>query len=460
MLNLSPQRVLDNVEQLGLKSIKRINLPTGQRMFRRWVLALLLVAVALLFLPWVQNFRAEGTVTAFDPQSRPQTIQATIPGSIVEWYVFEGDTVRKGDTIVRLTETKPEYLDPDLVERTGESRIAKQQSAEGYLAKAEALAQQAANLRQEQELKLRQAQNKLSQSRLYVSTLEADLAQQRTQVEIAEYQQARTDSLFNRGLKSLTDLEAKRLKAQEARAKLTAIENKIDQARTDIDQAQLAIQNIQPEYAGKLAKIESDRQSALTDNYSARGDIAKLRSLETNYRIRQGYEVITAPQDGIIAKIFKPGLGEQVKEQTEIASILPLTFVPAVEMYVEPFNLPLIGIGEEVRLLFDGWPAIVFSGWPGASYGTFVGEIAAVDNIIDSKGRYRVLVRPDEDNKDWPEALRPGSGAEGVVLLNRVPVWYELWRQLNAFPPDFYDPDSGATTDKPKTKAAAKRIAK
>jgi hypothetical protein len=32
-----------------------------------------------------------------------------------------------------------------------------------------------------------------------------------------------------------------------------------------------------------------------------------------------------------------------------------------------------------------------------------------------------------------------GSGASGIALLNDVPIWYELWRQLNGFPPDYYE---------------------
>lgn len=461
MLNLSPHSVSEQVAALDLSSLTHVMRPTGQRMFRRWVLAALAVAVALLFLPWVQNFRARGTVTALDPAARPQTIQSTIPGRVEAWYVREGDTVRRGDTIARLSETKPEYLDPQLVERTGATRDAKSSSADGYIAKAEALAGQAANTRQERDLKLRQAQNKLEQSRLYVATLVAELAQQRTEVEVADYQLARADTLYRRGLKPLTDQEAKRLKAQEAGAKLTATENKLDQARTDIRQAELALTSVEPEYAGELAKIESDRQSALTDYYTAVGDVATLSSQEAGYRIRRGYNYITAPQDGIVARVLKPGLGETVKEDDGVVSILPRTFIPAVEMYVEPFNLPLVRVGEEVRFLFDGWPAIVFSGWPGASYGTFVGEIAAVDNIIDAKGRYRVLVRPDAEGKGWPAALRPGSGAEGVVLLNRVPVWYELWRQLNAFPPDYYTGHAeGDDSEGVKRKAPAKAVAK
>lgn len=459
MLNLSPQRVLENVSELGLKSLDNINLPTGQSMFRRWTLALLLICIILLFLPWIQNFRAKGKVTALNPASRPQTIQSSIPGRVEAWYVMEGDTVLKGDTIARLSEIKPEYLDPDLVARTGRTRDAKSSAADGYFAKAAALANQARMTRQERDLSLSKAKNKLEQSLLYVSTLRADLAQQETQVEIANYQLARADSLYRRGLKPLTDQEGKRLKARAATAKLTELRNKLDQSITDVEQARLAIQTVGPEYNGKLAKIESDRQSAMTAYFTSIGEVEKLNTQETSYRIRQEFEHIVAPQDGVIAKVLKPGIGETVKEGDEVVSILPRTFIPAVEMFVDPFNLPLVKVGEEARFLFDGWPAIVFSGWPGLSYGTFVGEIAAVDNIIDDKGRYRVLVKPSADSNPWPEELRPGSGAEGVVLLNRVSVWYELWRQLNAFPPDYYDPQ-GDSDNEVKTKAPAKVLAK
>ena len=86
--------------------------------------------------------------------------------------------------------------------------------------------------------------------------------------------------------------------------------------------------------------------------------------------------------------------------------------------------------------------AIVFSGWPNASFGAFGGEVVAIDNFISANGKYRVLVSPDPDDHPWPEGLRVGSGAVGMALLNDVPIWYELWRQLNGFPPNYYSPES------------------
>ncbi|MFK8161238.1 MAG: HlyD family secretion protein [Lewinella sp.] len=441
MLNLSPQSVLSDVKGMGLSALDSVELPNGQRMFRRWMLVFIVLSIIVIFMPWRQNFRAKGTVTALDAADRPQSIHATLPGRIEAWYVFEGDTVRSGDTIARVSEIKSDYFDPELVERTGAIRDAKTSSAEGYLAKAAALSQQIVSFEQERELKLKQNQNKYEQSLLYVTTLEADLVQQTVQVDIAEYQERRTDTLNARGLKSLSDLEAKRLKTQEAVAKKIAIENKLDQAKTEVQQTRIALESVGPTYRGKIAKAESDRQSALTAYYGSVGDATKLSSEETNYRMRRDFGYIIVPQDGVIGKILTPGIGETVKEGEAIVTILPKGFRAAVELFVDPFNLPLVQQGQEVRFLFDGWPAVFFSGWPGLSYGTFSGEVVAIDNIIDTKGRYRVLIRPKEDGRPWPLALRPGSGAEGVALLGEVAVWYEIWRQLNAFPPDYYQND-------------------
>jgi len=100
----------------------------------------------------------------------------------------------------------------------------------------------------------------------------------------------------------------------------------------------------------------------------------------------------------------------------------------------------LIHIGEKVRVQFDGWPAIVFSGWPSISYGTYGAKVVAVENFISSNGMYRILLAPDETDHQWPDGIRVGSGAKTIALLDDVPIWYELWRQLNGFPPNFYTP--------------------
>ena len=150
---------------------------------------------------------------------------------------------------------------------------------------------------------------------------------------------------------------------------------------------------------------------------------------------------------------MKPGIGETVKEGEAIVSIVPLDVQLAAEIYIRPVDLPLVKKGQTLRLEFDGWPAIIFgSGWPAASFGTFGGQVYAVENNISKNGLYRVLIE-EEDSilEPWPEPLRVGSGVKAFALLNDVPVWYELWRQLNGFPPEYYTgPESIKSSDSKK----------
>jgi hypothetical protein len=116
---------------------------------------------------------------------------------------------------------------------------------------------------------------------------------------------------------------------------------------------------------------------------------------------------------------------------------------------VRPVDLPLIHIGNTARLEFDGWPAIVFSGWPNTSFGTFPAEVVAVDNVFSKQGNgYRILLVPSDKNRNWPAQLRFGSGVRGIMLLNDVPVWYELWRQINGFPPEYYSGSNEPSQEK------------
>jgi hypothetical protein len=107
-------------------------------------------------------------------------------------------------------------------------------------------------------------------------------------------------------------------------------------------------------------------------------------------------------------------------------------------MFADPVDLPLLHVGNTVRIQFDGWPAIVFSGWPNVSYGSYGGKIAAIDNFVNKNGKYRILVAPDPKDHPWPVGLRMGVAVDAIALLDDVSIWYELWRKINGFPPNYY----------------------
>lgn len=457
MLNISKNSIHSRVAVEQFSSVGKAQLSRSHVLFKRWLLAMLIVLLVILFLPWTQNVQAKGKVTTLQPAQRPQVLTSAIGGMIDAWFVREGQLVKKGDTIVHIAETKTDYFDPDLVSRTQQQVDAKSGAIAAYSAKAGALEEQIRALHLEWENKRRQLEIKIRQTGFKITADSAALAQSEVDADIARQRMSRTQELYNEGIKSLTELEEKRLKVQETEAKVIGNANKLAESRNELDNARLALSTAEYEYHQKVAKARSERFATLSTRSQAEADVGKLQIQTENYRQRQRLYYITAPQDGFITQAQKAGIGEIVKEGDPILTIMPANYELAVEMYISPVDLPLIQLGQEVRFIFDGWPAFVFSGWPGQSFGTYLGQVTAIDNSISANGKYRILVAPSEDTEEeWPIALRPGSGAQGIALLKNVPVWYEIWRQLNGFPPDFYQEEE--KEEMPKMKAPAKNI--
>lgn len=446
MLNISHNSVNQYVDLSKFKSTQNIFHKPYYKQFNKFLLAIAIIVVIVLFLPWTQNITGQGQVTTLKPNQRPQTIQSQIPGRIEAWFVNEGDFVNKGDTILRISEIKSEYFDDKLVERTNDQIIAKSSSVNAYQGKVEALNRQVKALLNEQKLKYQQTQNKLLQAHLKVKSDSIDLEAAKTNIEIAERQFNRTQILQDEGLKAVKDVEEKRLKLQETQAKLISQENKYLASKNEVINAQIELSRINAEYADKISKAQSDIYTAQSSGFDAEAQVTKLENEYTNYVKRNRLLFVTAPQSGYINKALTGGIGVTFKEGEALVGIMPKQYDLAVETYVRPIDLPLLHIGEKVRVQFDGWPAIVFSGWPNASYGTYGAKIVAIENFISSNGKYRVLLAPDETDYKWPKAIRVGSGARTIALLEDVPIWFELWRQINSFPPNYYRPVGNTET--------------
>jgi len=441
MLNISKTVLNRTVDLNDFKAFKRVSQRKHYKHFNRFLIVFAIIFVIILFLPWTQNVQGSGFLTTLTPDQRPQTIQSPIPGRIERWYVKEGDFVERGDTILHISEIKNEYFDPNLVARTGQQIRAKEMSVTSYQEKVKALNTQIGALTQERSLKLEQARNKLLQARLKVQSDSIDLEAAKTNILIAQRQFDRTTQLESEGLKAVTDVEEKRLKLQETQAKLISQKNKLLASENEVLNAKVEITRVQAEYTDKISKAQSEKYTAQSSQFDSEAQVTKLENEFTNYSMRDQLEYILAPQSGYINRAIQGGIGETFKEGDRLVGIMPARYDMAVETFVEPIDLPLMHIGEHVRIQFDGWPVIIFSGWPNVSYGTYGGTVVAIETFISDNGKYRILLAPDPDDHPWPEDLRVGSGAETIALLEDVPIWFELWRQLNGFPPNYYQPE-------------------
>lgn len=438
MLNLS-EKNKQNIQNLEKYStVKNLSDRPYYKYLNKIIITVSIIGFVALFLPWTQNISGSGSVTTLKPNQRPQTIQTIISGRIEKWYVQEGDFVNKGDTILFISEIKEDYFDPNLVKNTKNQVEAKKQSLQSYSSKVSTLTNQIEAIENERKLKLEQAYNKIKQASLKIKSDSMDLEAVKTQIKIANTQFNRSIQLNKEGLKPLTDVEEKRLKLQEVEAKIITQENKLLTSKNELINAKVEINRITAEYSEKSSKAQSDQFTALSNQFDTEAQVNKLENQYANYSIRNGMYYIKAPQHGYINRALQSGIGETVKEGTPIVSIMPSKFDIAVETFVDPIDLPLIKRGEKVRVWFDGWPTIIFSGWPDMSYGTFGGEVVAIENFISENGKFRVLIAPDKNDAAWPKQLSIGSGAQTIALLDVVPVWFEIWRTLNGFPPNYY----------------------
>lgn len=442
MLDLTENSIFERINAVKYKSIEHLKGKQPYKRFNKILLYLLILSFLFLFLPWTQFIHGSGFVTTLSPSQRPQTIHTAIAGRIEKWYVNEGDYVKKGDTILFISEVKDDYFDPNLVQNTKNQVDAKTQSLNSYTGKVGALSKQIQALIKERKLKLEQAQNKLLQSEFKIQSDSMDLEAIKTQLSIAKTQFNRATQLNKDGLKPVTDLEDKRLKLQDAEAKIITQQNKLLGAKNENINARIEINRIEAEYSDKISKAEGDQFTALSSQFDTEAQVNKLQNQFVNYKMRNDLYYIKAPQNGYINKALQSGLGETIKEGTPIVGIMPADFDIAVETFVDPIDLPLVHKGEHVRIWFDGWPTVVFSGWPNLSYGTFGGRIVAVENFISANGKYRVLIAQDPNDEPWPKQLSVGAGAQTLALLNDVSIWYELWRKLNGFPPNYYLPET------------------
>lgn len=425
----------DKINQLH--TIRLVNTPKKYRIIRNWLLIIVGFWFIVLLLPWQQNVQGKGKVIPFSPQDRPQVVPSVIAGRIEKWFVQEGQHVKKGDTICLISEVKEKFFDPQMVDRTNDQVISKQEAIGAKREKIAAIQKQVVALKNGLKLKIEQAKNKVIQNRFKVNAERAAYEAAKINLNLVQDQYKRLETLYEKGLASLTELQNRNNKTQEASAKLVEAENKFNSTQNELINSEIELNSIEADYIDKISKAESILNETVGDLFESQAEVSKLKIELSNLELRAGFYIIRAPQSGFIIKALRSGLGEGIKEGEDIITIVPDNAKLATEMYIRAMDLPIIHVGEKVRVQFDGWPALVFSGWPNVSVGTFGGVVKVVDKMNSDNGLFRILVTPDPEAEPWPEQIRAGTGIYGWAMLKVVPIWYELWRQFNGFPPDF-----------------------
>lgn len=409
--------------------------------------AFLSIFILIFILPWQQTVFGTGKVVAYAPLNRQQFIEAPIDGRIVHWHVMEGSQVKKGDSIVEISDNDPQFLQRLQEEKSAiESRIiAVQARVESFKTRIRALEASMDN------------GISAAKSRTRMSGDRVDAAEHAVEAAEAVYKTAslnlkRQKSLFASGLASARAVEMAEMEEARALTDLNRAKSSLSAAKSE----EIALKSDQfkvgTDGGASIADAKASYAAALAELANAKAELPRISARLA----RQHSQSVTAPRDGTIMRLIVSQDGEMVKSGEPLALLIPDSVDRAAEIWVDGNDIPLIVEGKEVQVQFQGLPALQFSGWPGISAGTFSARVILVDNTDNGTGKFRVIVKPDK-REQWPEAnfLRQGVRAHGWIFLNEVSIAYELWRKFNDFPPDL--PHNASNfSDKQKEKKESK----
>jgi len=430
----------------------------AQRVSSALLITLIFAIVLMTVAPWQQSISGSGSVFAYAPDKRRQVIQSPISGRIYRWgdNIIENARVSKGQEIVEIRD-----LDEDYADRLGQQLTnaeltvtASQQQLEANERVLDAARTIVESYQAQVNAYTRVKEETIAAQNAYVDMAEKKVSAEEQQ--LIEYEAAMPQLLaeFDR-MKTLAEEQNVSLQRfQEVERKYAEARAKVNRASAYVASAKSELEGKQREREAKTQKAQVDIEYAEAVLRKATGDISKAQSdvakaeqdlnksqkelLDMRTTVaRQGSRVITAPFDGYLVEIT-PNFGTAVLKQGDpICTIVPDTTDRSVQIWLSGNDAPLVEPGRHVRLQFEGWPAIQFSGWPSVAVGSFGGEVVSVDSIDDGMGKFRILIRPDPSDIPWPEDrfLRQGVRANAWVLLERVPLWFEIWRRLNGFPP-------------------------
>jgi multidrug resistance efflux pump len=463
----------------------------GIRRLARWLLLALVGTVFVVAVaPWQQSVSGTGTVVAYSPQERQQTIDAPIEGRIVSWGhgVTENSLIQKGDLICEIQD-----LDAGLLGRlqdqlrsmernvtaASDQYQANLRNLEAAKTIVTAYEAQVSAYRTVKEETIASAEALVEMSEEKVKSEEKRLEECQTELPQVEAQFQRQKTLLDEKIASVQ-------KFQEAEYKYKSVRAKIEKTEFDVEASRFELESKRRDLKSKAQKSQADVEyanamlrKANADVAKAEADVAKADSevnkarkefLEMQTKVAQRHsQRVTAPMSGFIVKLYPNQSSQWISAGEPLCVIVPDTTDRAVQIWVDGNDASLIEPGRHVRLQFEGWPAVQFAGWPSVAVGTFGGQIVSIDATDDGQGRFRTMIRPDSVDQPWPSPkfLRQGVRANGWVLLNKVPLWYEMWRRLNGFPvfgtdfnPEPSTENSAADSEKSAGKAGKSKSGK
>nr|WP_259645184.1 HlyD family type I secretion periplasmic adaptor subunit [Pseudomonas cichorii] len=360
------------------------------------------------------------------PSSKVQVIQNLEGGIVTEIFVREGQVVNKGDTLLRLDDTR-------FLSNRGESEVDRLT----LTAQVERLAAEAEGrpLLLPQELLDKAPQVAADERALYESrqrrldgeqrTLNEQL-RQKTQ-ELAEFrsrqeqfrnslalvQQELDMSIPLVGSGAVSPVEILRLKrnAVEMRGSMNANTLAIPRAEAAINETRSRIQESELTFRSEASRELNEK----------RADLAKISANRIAIDDRMTRTTVTSPVRGIVKTLKINTIGGVVQPGSDLLEIVPLEDNLLIEARVRPQDVAFLHPGQKAMVKFSAYDYTIYGGLPARL------EMIGADTVTDDKGNsfYLIQVRTDRNHlggDDRPLLIIPGMVATVDIITGEKSV--------------------------------------
>jgi len=316
--------------------------PVGLRAYAAFILALAASVVGLLvFGHYTPKDTVKGYLTTTEANVQ---VFSQSSGTVVDVLVRDGETVSKGQALMRLSTSRVAQQSED-VRQSIIDAMRKEQAA---------LLEEIQSIRDASNIRMEGYKSEVSSSTNRVALLEQQRATLASSAEIAKRDIARLEEMQSSSYVSESDLDAARGRYAEFEVRLGAIELDIDAAKMSLSKAETALAETPLITATRLAEKQSEYQRL---------------SVRISEGLAASEQTVVAPSDGIVSGLLVRS-GQTVASTTPLLSLVPRSATYYAELLIPTKTVGFIREGADVTIRYDAYPY--------QKFGTYTGEVEYV----------------------------------------------------------------------------------
>lgn len=408
---------MSNLSQAALEK------PTIKSQLIVWIMFLVLIWL----LVWANYaeldkiVRGQGKVV---PSSKIQVVQNLEGGIVENIFVHSGDTVAKGQVLLKLDNTQfASSYDETEAQLYDLSAKAARLSAEAFNQpfkidmpsdnpKVEAIFEREKQLYENQLQQLETTQQilneKITQNRSELQEAYNQFEQLSKSYDLLQQEIEIMKPLVSEGIASEVDLLKTRREATDAYSQLQTTQNSIPRLKSIINES------INKKQEAKQ-KFRNEAQQELN---TVLAKLSQLESSKTALEDRVRRTSITSPVNGTISELLVTTIGEVIQPGSDIIKIVPLDDSLVLETKISPADIGFVYPGLKAKIKFTAYDFAIYGGLNGT-----VEKISA-DTILDEEGNsfYIARIKTDKNylgSENKPLSLLPGMTATVDVVVGK-----------------------------------------